>query len=438
MEQERSAATVMLGLPGFVLLAVSEYEGELEQAVETTADLVGCPGCGAVATLHDRRPTRVRDLPVSGRPVTLIWVKRIWRCRHERCETVTWSESSGEILARAAWTERARAEACRRVGEDGDSVAKVAREFGLGWHTVMSAVRDHGSALVDDPGRLEGVAALGVDETAVLAATATHSTTFATGIVDLTYRGAARLLDVVDGRSGAALLSWASARDAGWREGIRVAALDPFRGYATALRIALPGAVRVLDAFHVTRLGFACVDEVRRRIQQQTLGHRGRKNDPLYRISRLLRRGAEHLTERSWARLLAGIDAGDTVDEQLAKTWIAAQELRMLYRAPDRARAEAHLYRWLTHCADAEVPELRRLARTIDAWREELLAYFDTGGISNGPTEAINLLIKKIKRVEHGFRNFDNYRLRLLLHCGVDWHTPIATPIRGRLPRLAA
>ena len=93
---------------------------------------------------------------------------------------------------------------------------------------------------------------------------------------------------------------------------------------------------------------------------------------------------------------------------------------------------------WLTYCADADIPELTRLATTIDSWPTELLASFDTGGISNGPTEAINLLIKKIKRVGHGFRNFDNYRLRLLLHCGVDWDTIRATPIRGRLPRLVA
>lgn len=71
-------------------------------------------------------------------------------------------------------------------------------------------------------------------------------------------------------------------------------------------------------------------------------------------------------------------------------------------------------------------------------WREELLAYFDTGGRSNGPTEAVNLIIKKVKRGGHGFRNFDNYRLRLLLHCGVDWNTVPTTRIRGRLPRLAA
>ena len=68
-------------------------------------------------------------------------------------------------------------------------------------------------------------------------------------------------------------------------------------------------------------------------------------------------------------------------------------------------------------CIDSHVPELRRLARTLTTWRGEFLAYFRTGRISNGPTEAVNLLINKILRVGHGFRNFGNYRLRLLLHC---------------------
>ncbi len=72
MERERNAAAAMLGLPDFVVVAVSDYAGEVEQVIETTADLAGCPECGAVAELHDRRPCWVRDLPAGGRPVTLV------------------------------------------------------------------------------------------------------------------------------------------------------------------------------------------------------------------------------------------------------------------------------------------------------------------------------------------------------------------------------
>jgi transposase len=425
----------MLGLEGFVLLAVDDHDGELVQAVETAATEAACPACGVFARLHDRRPAYVRDLPSAGRPVTLIWVKRVWRCVEAACPASTWTETAEAIRPRSGWTERARVEACRRVGQDGHSVAQVARAFGVSWDTTMKAVRDYGTALVDDPARLAGVRALGVDETAFLAANAHHRTEFVTGIVDLERR---RLLDVVPGRTSKALREWASAQTPQWRDGIETAAFDPFRGYATALSVSLPHARRVLDAFHVTRLGFAVVDDVRRRVQQDSTGHRGRQHDPLYRIRRVARRAAENLTPRAWERLLAGLEAGD-VDGQIADAWIAAQDLRLIYHAETKADAADRLYRWRVAAANSDVPELHRLARTLDGWTGELLAYFDTGGVSNGPTEGLNLLIKKIKRVGHGFRNFHNYRLRLLLHCGgITWHTPVPTPLRGRLPRLAA
>lgn len=90
------------------------------------------------------------------------------------------------------------------------------------------------------------------------------------------------------------------------------------------------------------------------------------------------------------------------------------------------------------HAAEAEVPELNRLARTIDTWSDEILAFHTTAGASNGPTEAVNLLVEKIRRIGHGYRNFNNYRRRLLLGCGITWTTAPTRRIRGRQPAFAA
>jgi transposase len=136
-----------------------------------TTIVVGCVGCGVRATPHGRRLVRVRDLPIGGRPVVLWWRKRIWPCREPACRVRTWTERVAGIAPRAVLTQRARAEACRRVGKDAHAVAAVARDLGVGWATIMRAVGDHGRPLVEDPERLDGVAALGLDETSFLKAT---------------------------------------------------------------------------------------------------------------------------------------------------------------------------------------------------------------------------------------------------------------------------
>ena len=178
--------------------------------------------------------------------------------------------------------------------------------------------------------------AVGVDETAFLRATGTHPTLYATGIADLTPGRPARLLDVVEGRSGTVLAGWLGEWDEQWRAQSVTASLDPFRGYATALAAQLPDAVRVLDPFHVVKLGLTSVDEVRRRVQQDTLGHRGHAHDPLFDIRRLLRRRRDRLAEGP--RLHAGLVAGDPTGEVTA-AWIVAQDLMAAtsYRPPPGA-----------------------------------------------------------------------------------------------------
>jgi transposase len=177
------------------------------------------------------------------------------------------------------------------------------------------------------------------------------------------------------------------------------------------------------------------VDQVRRRVQQATLGHRGRKPDPLYRIRKLLLTATEQLTQRRRARLRAGLAAGDSTGE-VAAAWQGKELLRAVYAAVGPAAARAALDRFYGWTDGVGVAELSRLARTVRAWEAEILAFHSTNGCSNGPTEAVNLLIKKVKRVGHGFRNFANYRLRLLLHCGVRWQTHRTASLRGRSPHV--
>jgi len=223
----------------------------------------------------------------------------------------------------------------------------------------------------------------------------------------------ARLLDAVVGRSGTVYKAWLKAQPDEFVDGVETAALDPFRGYANAIRDGLPDAVAVLDAFHVVRLGTQVVDEVRRRVQQDTLGRRGHKHDPLYKIRGLLRHGVEHLTENQQAKLSRCLDAGDPQDE-VNVTWQCYQQLRSIYHAgPTKGRAIAQ--KVLDSFHSCPIPEVARLGRTLRAWRTQVLAYFDTSGVSNGGTEAINLIIEKVRRLAHGFRDFDHYRLRIML-----------------------
>jgi transposase len=425
-------ATALFDMPGFVVCAHALEAGEWWLLVETTADRVGCPACGVRAVGHGRRRVQVRDLPIAGRSVRLVWAKRIWRCVEPLCTTATWTEHDAEIGSRASLTRRARVEICRRVGQDADSVAQVAREFGVGWHTAMAAVREHGERLVEDPDRLGAPSALGLDETSFLRAGPKHPTVMITGFVDLDRH---QLLDVAEGRSGQVVRDWLDHRPAEWVDAIDVAVIDPFRGYATGLTDRLDATI-VVDHFHTIRLANKAIDDARRRVQQETLGHRGRRDDPLYRIRRRLLVGHERLTDQQHERILTMLGHGDRHGD-VTNTYLAKELLRDVYDARTVRGARARLRRFYEHCDQTGVRECRRLARTIRAWEHEVLA-FHTTGRSNGPTEGINLLIKKVKRVGHGFRNFNNYRLRLLLHCGVQWQTAPTARVRGRQPRFIA
>jgi transposase len=132
----------------------------------------------------------------------------------------------------------------------------------------------------------------------------------------------------------------------------------------------------------------------------------------------------EHVVATTFDRLREA----DT-DDEVAAAWVAVDLLRHVYAAPDRDTAHRRLVAFYEWAVEVEVPEVTRLAKTIDTWQDQVLAFFDTRA-SNGPTESANVKIKNVRRAARGFRNADNYRARILLHAGQPRRVPTTTRIR--------
>ncbi len=417
---------LLVGLPGLHVIGVERDSAGLRVEVESLRPVVmGCPACGVVAHAHGRQWVELIDVPCFTAPVRLWWRKRRWLCPEPACSVTSFTEQDPAVAPRRALlTTRATRWAIGQMRRENASVQGLARQLGCTWRTLWRAVKPVLEAAAADETRFAGVTCLGVDEhiwhhvsTKPVNQGGRGPKEF-TGMVDLTRDEdgcvRARLLDLVPGRSGEAYKTWLEARGDTFRSRVEVATLDPFHGYKNAIDDQLEDAVAVLDAFHVVKLGTTAVDQVRRRVQQDIHGHRGRKNDPLYRIRNVLRAGQEHLTDRQKARLQAAF-AADERHVEVEVTWHCAQQLRSLYHQPTHADGKQIAEKILASFPTCPIPEIARLGRTLNQWKDAFLGYFTTAGANNGGTEAINGLIELARRVAKGFRNPDNYRLRMLL-----------------------
>ena len=427
---------VLVGLGGLRVTAVERRdEGALVIDVESPPGPAGCPRCGQVAESRGRKQLTLVDAPMGASPVCIRWRKRRFRCADAMCEQKSFTEQDAAVAApRAQLTARAISWAVGQMRRENASVQGIARQLGVSWKTVWRHVKPVLERRAADESRFQGVTTLGVDEhlwhhvSTRPVEDGGRGPKELTGMVDLTRdasgRVRARLLDLVPGRSAKAYADWLQQRGGAFRNQVQIATLDPFAGYKKALDDELDDATAVLDAFHVVKLGTQAVDEVRRRVQQNTLQHRGRKGDPLYGIRNILRAGREHLTDRQTQRLAAAFAVREEhIEVEVA--WQAAQQLRAAYQHADLAAGRTIAEHVLDSFPSCPIPEIARLGRTLTQWRDAFLAYWTTERSSNGGTEAVNGLIELARRVARGFTNYDNYRLRMLLVAGgLDPTTP--------------
>ena len=474
MNQDRTGAgagagdaTLLLSLDGLAVTGVERgAAGTLRVQVATAAETAAvCPTCGVVSTrVKEYVCTRPRDLPQGRTRMELVWRKRRWYCRARWCGRKSFTESMPAVPAGARITARLREHAGDLV-VDGlcATVAAAGRMTGVSWPTAMDAVRAAAERVLDQaPGPVE---VLGVDEVrrgrprwrpaepappptpapeppvvpeTVVPETVVPETVAPEPVVPepvVPHRETARartladrwhvgftdvgggqgMLGQVEGRTADDVAYWLASHSPAWRDRIRYVAIDMCTVFVAAIRRYLPNATIVVDHFHVVKLANDTVAEVRRRIATQLRGRRGRNTDPEYTVRNLLRRNREDLSDTAFAKLWNTLVDLDEPGLTILQTWIAKEELRRLLAlagtGADRSVISHRLYRFYTWCSDAAVPELERLARTIQTWWPAIEAFLHTK-ITNAASEGYNRVVKLDARNGYGYRNPANQRLR--------------------------
>jgi len=420
------ATSLLFDLDGFQVVSVVEVDGGYREAlVEGVTGEQACPDCGVFsARVHSRTVQRVKDLPY-GRPLVVRWHKRRWACAEPACRRRTFSEHNAQVGPGRRLTLRLRERLERAVSGSLRSAADVAREYDVSWWSVNSALVVKAAEVLGPA--LPGVVRLGIDETRVRRvrwlleeAGWRRCDPWMTSFVDLDPGRPGGLLGLAPGRSGASVRGWLGLQSAEFRAGVRVVAIDPSAPFAAAVRdrALLPNATLVVDHWHLHRLANLMLTQVRQRVTQQVHGHRGRANDDVWAYRRLLLRNGRALSDRQWARLRSMFATDDPTGEILA-AWAGKECLRQLLDAVDGGvrpyEIRAKLDQFYTCAAEGDVPELTRLAETVETWWPEILNFLQLR-VTNARTEGYNRTIKTIKRVGCGYRNESNYRRRIMLH----------------------
>jgi transposase len=404
-----------VGLKDVRVLHYERRGPDVELMVEQTPGVVHCPACEGPVQVKERPVVHYVDLPVYGTPMTLAWKKHRMRCVNRRCAKRSFVLEDHRIAAKKCLlTTRAAKWATVQVG-GGRTVSEVAAELACDWHTVNDAVITYGEALLAaDRKRLNRTTAIGLDETSFVKLGAHMHTNYATTVADVENH---QIIDILPTRNYVDVAGWIDKQPRAWKERIRFGALDMSATYASVYSVMLPQAQQVVDPFHAVSLANRALDAIRRRVQSEQTGHRGRRDDPLYRARRVLLLGEEKLDAGAHERLWSLLELGDP-NAEVAIAYRVKERLRDFYRTSDPYEARAMLRELERHCLKTAMPpEIQRLGKTIRKWFDKLCNYH-LAKVSNGPTESLNNLIKRIKRIGFGFRNFENYRIRALLYAG--------------------
>jgi len=385
----------VLGLPWFEIQSVEGVESVVFR-VRYIGPL-SCPDCGGESLrVKDRWTRKVRHASLGTRPCFLHIEARKYHCRgcgryfNQRFPGIGPWRRSTEPFRRQVF----------RHHHDGISQHTLSQRERLGAATVERWYQDLLELKVRERQNSACPRVLGIDEHFF-----TKKQGYATTLCDL---GRHRVFDVVLGRSEKALQGYLDGLVE--KSNVRVVCMDLSSTYRSIVRKHFPKALIVADRFHVIRL-----------VNQHFLAA-WNQLDPKGRMNRgllsLVRRHDHRLSSDQKARLgeyLQGLPAFQAV-------YIFKQKLCRLLGIKSRtarqcSRLVPHLLWAIQQLQESGFASLRQLGQTLDSWKDEIARMWRFTR-NNGITEGFHTKMEMISRRAFGFRNFENYRLRVKVLCG--------------------
>ena len=349
-----------------------------------------CPKCATPSrSVHDRRWVKVQDQPIRGSGVKLHVLKRRFRC--PGCKKV-FTEPVPGIRKGFKSTQRFR-RGIQWACENFLDLKRVQRAYNCSAGLVYKVYYEQLERKLRERENNPWPTTIGIDEHSFRRGY--RQKQFATMIVDYPEK---KIFEVGEGKTAAGLqLQFAHIEG---RERVRNVVLDmcdPFKKYA---KETFPNAKLVADHFHVVRLLNPMINKARTEITGD------QRSNPVRKLLLMNGKRLEYFERRA---LNLWLDH----HPKLKELYHFKEALHGLYRCRGYNRARAGLIGLLDRMALSELPEIKRLRKTLMKWREEILNYFATG-LTNGRAEGFNNLAKLLQKRAFGFRSFKNYRLRLL------------------------
>ena len=348
-----------------------------------------CPACGALTdAVHDYRTQRVKDIPVQGKPVVLIFRKRRYRCTscgkrfyEKNCLLPRWHRITNRLAFHAMdcmKTNRSRKDIARDMNVSPSTMTR--------WLRLM----EYGK-----PSRLPKV--LSIDEFK-------GNTEYGKFQGILTDPEHHRVLDILPTCKESEFYEYLRAFPN--RNDVRFFVMDMRREYARLGKLLFPNAKIVIDKFHVVRYACWALENVRKRIQKKLLPEQRK----YFKRSRKLL--LAHMADLSAESKLA-VERMLLFDRDLREAYLLKEKFYDFMASSSSHEAKQRLRAFRLYASLADLPEFASVLTMLQNWEPYILNAFDCP-YSNGFTEGSNNRIKAIKRTAFGYRSFHNFRARIL------------------------